>query len=74
LRDAPDGGHEDDSEEGADVKDEELFLEGPGEGEKQEDADAEEDVAADLAAGLLLVGGEVRRRGGQRALLWVLTV
>ena len=64
MRDAGDGGHENDSEEGADVEDEELFLEGPGEGEKEEDADAEEDVAADFGAGAFLVRGEgLRVRG-----------
>ena len=68
--DASDGGHEDDSEEGADVEDQELFPEGPGEGEKQEDRDAEEDVAADFSTGSFLVGGEVFGRGvGQRILL-----
>ena len=46
LRDASDGGHEDDSEEGADVEDEELFPEGPGEGEEEKDTDGEENVAA----------------------------
>jgi hypothetical protein len=59
TRDAIDGGHEDDSEEGADVEDQDLFPECPGEGEKEEDRDAEEDVAADFGAGSLLVGGEV---------------
>ncbi len=48
--DASDGGHQDDSEERADVEDQQLFLEGPGEGEEEEDADGEEDVAADVAA------------------------
>ena len=59
MGDARDGGHENDSEEGADVDDEELFLEGPGEGEKEEDYDAEEKVAADFSAGSFLVRGEV---------------
>jgi hypothetical protein len=49
--------HENDSEESADVEDEELFPEGPGEGEKEEDDDTEDDVAADFSAGSLLVGG-----------------
>ena len=35
LGDAVDGGHENDSEESADVEDEEFFLEGVGEGQKQ---------------------------------------
>jgi len=48
LGDACDDGHENDGEEGADVEDQKLFLEGPGEGEKKEDRDAEEDVAADF--------------------------
>jgi hypothetical protein len=47
LRDAGDGGHENDSEEGADVEDQELFLEGVGEGEEQKDGDGKENVAAD---------------------------
>jgi hypothetical protein len=46
LGDASDGGYEDDSEKGADVEDQEFFPEGPGEGEKEEDTDGEEDVAA----------------------------
>jgi len=49
LGDAAYEGHENDSEEGADVEDEELFPEGPGEGEKEEDRDAEEDVAGTSA-------------------------
>ncbi len=59
LRDASDDGHENDGEEGADVEDQELFFEGPGEGEKEQDGDCEEDVAADRSAGALFVGGEV---------------
>jgi hypothetical protein len=70
LADVSDGGHENDSEEGADVEDEEFFAESPGEGEKKEDADAEEDVAADFGAGSLLVGGEIfGGELGQRVLL-----
>jgi hypothetical protein len=72
LRDASDGGHEDYGEEGADVEDQEFFFEGPGEGEKKEDRDAEEDVAADFGAGSLLVGGEVFGRGvGQLGSPWM---
>jgi len=68
-------GHEDDSEEGADVEDQDLFPESPGEGEKEEDGDAEEDVGADFSAGSLLVGGEVFGRGdGQLGSPGVLTV
>jgi len=48
LGDAYDNGHENDGEEGADVEDQDLFPEGPGEGEKEEDRDTEEDVAADF--------------------------
>jgi hypothetical protein len=71
--DAGDGGHEDDSEEGADVEHEELFLEGPGKGEEEQDRDAEEDVAADFIAGSLLVGGEVFGCGaGQLGSPWIL--
>jgi hypothetical protein len=61
LGDAGDDGHEDGGEEGADVYDEHLFLEGPGEGEEEKDSEGEEDVAANGAAGLLLLGCE----GGQ---------
>ena len=50
--DAVDGGHQDDGEEGADVEDLELLAEFPGEGEQEEDADGEEDVAAGVGAGL----------------------
>jgi hypothetical protein len=57
--DAVDGGHEHDSEESADVEDEELLLEGPGESEQEEDGDGKEDVAADFGAGALFVGSEV---------------
>jgi hypothetical protein len=64
LSDAGDGGHEDDSEERADVEDEDLFLEGPGEGEQEKDADGEEDAAADFSAGALLVRGEFFFRCG----------
>ena len=63
LRDASDGGHENDSKEGTDVEDQKLFLEGPGEGEKKQDRDTEEDVAADFSAGSLFVGSEVFGRG-----------
>jgi hypothetical protein len=59
LGDAVDGGHENDSEEGADVEDEELLLERPGKGEEEKDRDGEEDVTADFGAGSLLVGSEV---------------
>jgi hypothetical protein len=59
LRDAGDGGHENDSEEGADVEDQELFLEGVGESQEQKNGDGEENVAADCGAGSLLVWGEV---------------
>ena len=74
LCDLGDGGHEDDGEERRDVEDEQLFLEGPGEGEEEKDADAEEDVAADGYAGFFLASVECDGWGGQLALLWVLTV
>ena len=78
MGDEGDDGRENDSEEGADVEDEELFPEGPGEGEKEEDRDAEEDVAADFIAGSLFVGGEVFGCGagqlGSPCWLRVLTV
>src|SRR3954447_2125504 len=68
--DARDGGHENDSEERADVEDQDLFPEAPGEGEKEEGRDAEDDVAANFCAGSLLVGREAFCRGdGQRSLL-----
>jgi hypothetical protein len=69
--DVGDCGPEDDSEESADVEDQELFLEGPCEGEKEEDDDGEEDVAANLCAGSLLVGCELAGGGiGQRGVSW----
>jgi hypothetical protein len=69
--DAGDGRHEDDSEERADVEDEDLILEGPGEREKEQDADGKEDVAADFGAGALLVGGKVVGCGdGQASSPW----
>ena len=75
LCDAGDGRHEDDSEERADVEDEDLLLEGPGEGEEEQDADGKEDVAADFGAGALLVRGEVFGCGdGQASSPWVLPV
>ena len=67
--DAVDGGHQDGGEERADVDDQEFFLEGPGEGEEEEDADGEEDVAAYVSAGLVWSGMRVWRWGGQRVLL-----
>jgi hypothetical protein len=70
LCDADDNGHEDDGEESADVKDQQLLLEGPREGYKKQDGDAEEDIAADRSSGLLLVRGQVREDGGQLVLLW----
>jgi hypothetical protein len=72
VGDVGDGGHKNDSEEGADVEDDDLFAEGPGEGEKEEDADAEDDVAADFSAGSLLVRGEFFGGGlGQRDSPWI---
>jgi hypothetical protein len=59
LGDAVDSRHENDSEEGADVEDEQLFLECPGKGEEEKDRDGEEDVTADFCAGSLLVRSEV---------------
>ncbi len=50
LSDAGDERRENDSEERADVDDQELFLEGPGEGEEQEDEDAKDDMTADFSA------------------------
>jgi hypothetical protein len=71
LPDAIDGGHENDSEEAADIEDQKLFSEGEGEGEKKEDGDREENVAADFGAGSLLVRGEVfGRRVGQPISPW----
>jgi hypothetical protein len=66
LPDAIDGRHKHDSEETADVENQELFSEGEGEGEKKKDGDAKEDVAADFGAGSLLVRSEVfGRKVGQ---------
>jgi hypothetical protein len=70
LCDADDDGHEDDGEESADVEDQQLLPEGPGEGYEKQNDDAEEDVAADRSSGLLLVRGQVREDGGQLVLLW----
>jgi hypothetical protein len=58
VGDAVDGGHEDDGEEGADIEDQQLFLEGPGEGEAEEDDKTEDNVAADGGAGSFFVRGE----------------
>jgi hypothetical protein len=74
LGDAGDDRHQDDGEEGADVEDQQLFLEGPGEGEKEQDDDAEKDIATSRSSGLPLVGGQVREYGRQLVLLWVATV
>lgn len=73
--DAGDERHENDSEERADVENQELFLEGPGEGEEQEDDDAKDDVTADFSAGSLLVGAEVFGCGvGQLSSPWLLAL
>jgi hypothetical protein len=69
-----DRGHEDDGEERGDVEDQQLFLEGPREGEQKEDAEAEENVAANGYARFFLTSIECDGWGGQLALLWVLTV
>jgi hypothetical protein len=74
VGDAGDGGHEDDGEEGADIEDQQLLLEGPGEGEAEEDDETEENVAADGGAGTSFVRGEADGWGGQLALLSVLRV
>ena len=70
LGDAVDDGHQDGSEERADVDDQQLLLEGPGEGEDEEDSKAEEDMAADDAARLLLDGSQMGREGDQVELLY----
>jgi hypothetical protein len=67
--DAGDDGHQDDGEEGADVEDQQLLFERPGEGEEKKDDDAEEDVCASCGPGLLLVRGQVREDSGQLVLL-----
>jgi hypothetical protein len=41
LRDARDGRHENYGKEGADVENQKLFFEGPGEGEEEQDGDRE---------------------------------
>jgi hypothetical protein len=68
--DAPDGGHQNCCEEGADVDDQQFFLQVPGKGEEKEDADGEEDVAAYGPAGLVGVGDEGGWWSSQRDLLW----
>jgi hypothetical protein len=66
LGDAIDGGHEDYGEEGAAVEDEELFFEGVGERQKEEDAHRKENVTADVGTRSVLVRREVFGRcGGQ---------
>jgi hypothetical protein len=67
--DAVDDGRQDSGEKRADVDDEQFFLERPGEGEEKEDADGEENVAAYCSAGLIRIGDEGWRWGGQRVLL-----
>ncbi len=62
-------GHQDCREERADVDDQQFFLQVPGKSEEEEDADGEEDVAAYVLAGLVGVGDEGGRWGGQRDLL-----
>jgi hypothetical protein len=74
LRNAGYDRHEDDGEESADVKDQQLFLKDPGESEKEQDDDGEEDIAADGRSGLLLVRGQVRNDGRQVILLKGMTV
>jgi len=69
-----DRGHENDGEERRDVEDQQLLLEGPGEGEQKKDADAEEDVSADGYTGFFVAAIEGDGWGGQLVLLWVLTV
>jgi hypothetical protein len=57
--DARDGGHEDDREESTDIKDQELLLEGPGQGKQENDDEDEDDIAAGYGACSLLVRCEV---------------
>lgn len=72
--DVCDRGHENDSEESADVEHHKLFFEGPGQREKKKHANCEEDMAADAGAGAQLEGGEVVvGGGGQRGVSWMLT-
>jgi hypothetical protein len=81
--DAVDNRHQDDGEEGADVEDEKLMAELPGQGNQEKGDKGEDDVAADVGAtggaGLLRLPGGIRRGasrpdrvglgGGQRLLL-----
>jgi hypothetical protein len=81
--DAVDNRHQDDGEEGADVEDEKLMAELPGQGNQEKGDKGEDDVAADIGAtggaGLLRLPGGIRRGasrpdrvglgGGQRLLL-----
>ena len=58
--DGVDDGHQDDGEERADVEHGQDFAELPGEGEQEQNANGEEDVAADAGAGFICafcVGG-----------------
>jgi hypothetical protein len=64
LTDAIDGGHENDSEEAADVEDEKFLSQVEGEGEKEKDGYREEDVAADFRSGVFYIGSEVFGCGG----------
>ena len=67
--DAIDDGHQDCCEEGADIDDQQFFLQGPGQGKEEEDADGEKNVAAYVSAGLVGVGDDGGRWGCQRVLL-----
>jgi hypothetical protein len=71
LSDARDDGHEDDGEQGADVEDQQLLLEDPGESQEEQDDDGEEDIAANRCSRLFLLRGQVGKDGRQVVLLWV---
>jgi hypothetical protein len=69
VGDVVDDGDEDGGEECGDVEDDELLAERPGEGEAEEDCEAEEDVAANGAAGGGFRGSWVVGSVCQRVLL-----
>ena len=62
---AEDEGSQNHGKERADVNNLQLFGELPGDVEREEDADTEEDVASYRSAGLLFAGAWIEHRGGQ---------
>jgi hypothetical protein len=62
LADAIDDGHQNGSEEGADVNKEDFFSQQPGETERQQDTEGEENISANDVSGSLLFAREIVRR------------